>query len=138
LLSRPWQPSRFPLRLQEPARCCHPITTASSPDPTPPEAVVAFNRVPSAAIYAGTRALLAPSLWQEPAGRVAAEALLNGIPPQVSDRGGLRETCNGAGFYLPIPPEITPAQRALEASLIYRPENLASRYVEYFKSILDA
>lgn len=62
-------------------------------------------------IYLATRALLAPSLWLEPAGRVAAEAMLNGIPPLVSDRGGLPETCNGAGFYLPIPPEITPAQR---------------------------
>jgi glycosyltransferase involved in cell wall biosynthesis len=59
-------------------------------------------------IYVATRVLLAPSLWHEPAGRVAAEALLNGIPPLVSDRGGLPETCNGAGFYLPIPPEITP------------------------------
>jgi glycosyltransferase involved in cell wall biosynthesis len=59
-------------------------------------------------IYVPTRVLLAPSLWQEPAGRVAAEALLNGIPPLVSDRGGLPETCNGAGFSLPIPPQITP------------------------------
>jgi glycosyltransferase involved in cell wall biosynthesis len=59
-------------------------------------------------IYLATRAVLAPSLWQEPAGRVAAEAVLNGIPPLVSDRGGLPETCNGAGFYLPVPPEITP------------------------------
>lgn len=61
-------------------------------------------------IYLATRAILAPSLWQEPAGRVAAEAVLNGIPPLVSDRGGLPETCNGAGFYLPVPPEITPAR----------------------------
>lgn len=120
-------------------------------------------------IYTATRALLAPSLWQEPAGRVAAEAILNGIPPLVSDRGGLPETCNGAGFYLPIPPDITPRQsrpvptavvepwlelmfrldgdeefyraeseRAREASRIYRPENLAPRYVEYFRRILDA
>ena len=117
-------------------------------------------------IYLATRALLAPSLLQEPAGRVAAEALLNGIPPLVSDRGGLPETCNGAGFYLPIPPEITPAyripvpkavvepwvelmirlegddafyreesQRALDAGAIYRPENLAPRYVDYFNRI---
>jgi glycosyltransferase involved in cell wall biosynthesis len=120
-------------------------------------------------IYLATRALLAPSLWLEPAGRVAAEAILNGIPPLVSDRGGLPETCNGAGFYLPIPPGITPghrvpvpkavvepwlelmfrlegdeefyraeSQRALEASAIYRPENLAPRYVAYFRAILDA
>ena len=119
-------------------------------------------------IYVATRALLAPSLWNEPAGRVAAEAILNGIPPLVSNRGGLPETCNGAGFYLPIPPQITPAQRfpvakevvepwidvmirlesdgefyrqesqrALEASAIYRPENLAPRYVEYFSNIVN-
>jgi glycosyltransferase involved in cell wall biosynthesis len=120
-------------------------------------------------IYLATRALLAPSLWQEPAGRVAAEAILNGIPPLVSDRGGLPETCNGAGFYLPIPPDITPqqrvpvpravvepwidlmlrlegdeecyraeSQRALDASAIYRPENLAPRYVDYFRELLNA
>ena len=38
-------------------------------------------------IYVATRVLLAPSVWNEPAGRVAAEALLNGIPPLVSDHG---------------------------------------------------
>jgi glycosyltransferase involved in cell wall biosynthesis len=59
-------------------------------------------------IYAATRVLLVPSLWNEPAGRVAAEALLNGIPPLVSNRGGLAEICNGAGFVLPIPAAITP------------------------------
>ena len=120
-------------------------------------------------IYAATRVLLAPSVWQEPAGRVAAEAMLNGIPPLVSDRGGLAEICNGAGFYLPLPPELTPRQtfpvspevvepwlelihqlatdedvyseesaRALEASTIYRPANLAPRYVEYFLHVLDS
>ena len=118
-------------------------------------------------IYVPTKTLLAPSLWQEAAGRVAAEALLNGIPPLVSDRGGLAETCNGAGFYLPIPPGVTAGQavpvaaevvepwidlierleddaefyraeseRALAASTMYRPENLAPRYVEYFRGIL--
>jgi glycosyltransferase involved in cell wall biosynthesis len=119
-------------------------------------------------IYLATRALLAPSLWQEPAGRVAAEALLNGIPPLVSDRGGLAEVANGAGFCIPIPPDITPQQRvpvsaavvepwidlierlegdaafyqeesrrAKEASKIYLPENLAPRYVEYFRGVLE-
>jgi glycosyltransferase involved in cell wall biosynthesis len=59
-------------------------------------------------IFAPTRALLVPSVWQEAFGRVAAEALLNGIPPIVSDRGGLPEACNGAGFVMPLPPEVTP------------------------------
>ena len=120
-------------------------------------------------IYLATRALLAPSLWQEPAGRVAAEALLNGIPPIVSDRGGLSEVANGAGFTVHVPDEITPhypvpvkpevvepwiehivrlesdaefyaqeSQKALEASAMYRPENLGPRYVEYFEGILNA
>jgi glycosyltransferase involved in cell wall biosynthesis len=70
-------------------------------------------------IYAATRVLLVPSLWNEPAGRVAAEALLNGIPPLVSDRGGLTEICNGAGFVLPIPATITPRDtRPVDSSVV--------------------
>jgi glycosyltransferase involved in cell wall biosynthesis len=59
-------------------------------------------------IYAVTRVLLAPSLWEEPAGRVVAEALVNGIPAIVSDRGGLAEVARGGAFVLPIPADITP------------------------------
>ena len=70
-------------------------------------------------IYAATRVLLVPSLWNEPAGRVAAEALFNGIPPLVSDRGGLPEICNGAGFVLPIPAAITPRDvRPVDAAAV--------------------
>ena len=43
--------------------------------------------------------------------RVAAEALLNGIPPLVSNRGGLPEACDEAGFVLPLAEDITPAMR---------------------------
>lgn len=52
-------------------------------------------------VFAPTRVLLAPSV-REAAGRVVAEALLNGVPPIVSDRGGLAEMCCGAGRVLPI------------------------------------
>ena len=72
-------------------------------------------------IYAATRVLLVPSLWNEPAGRVAAEALLNGIPPLVSDRGGLPEMCQGAGFSLHIPPEITPQSTHPVEAKVVRP-----------------
>jgi len=58
-------------------------------------------------IFENTRILLVPSVWEEPSGRVAAEALVNGIPPVVSDRGGLAESCNGAGFVLPLPADLT-------------------------------
>jgi glycosyltransferase involved in cell wall biosynthesis len=119
-------------------------------------------------IYVPTRTLLVPSLWQEASGRVAAEAVINGIPPLVSDRGGLAETCNGAGFTLPIPPEITPqyphpvdpetvepwidlitrleddqdfyreeSERARQAGRIYHPDNLAPRYVDFFRGVIE-
>ena len=58
-------------------------------------------------IYAVTRVLLVPSVWEEPFGRVAAEALLNGIPPIVADRGGLPESAAGGGFVLPLPRTLT-------------------------------
>lgn len=55
------------------------------------------------AVFAVTRALVAPSVFEEPFGRVAAEAICNGAPPIVFDRGGLREACNGAGFVMTPP-----------------------------------
>jgi len=60
-----------------------------------------------AEIFRGTRVLLVPSVWPEPFGRVAAEALVNGVPPIVSDRGGLPEAANGGGFVLPLPASLT-------------------------------
>jgi glycosyltransferase involved in cell wall biosynthesis len=45
--------------------------------------------------------LLVPSV-REAGARVVAEALLNGVPPLVSNRGGLPEMCRGAGFVLPV------------------------------------
>ena len=53
--------------------------------------------------FALTKLLLVPSLFEEPFGRVSAEAMVNGIPPLVSDRGGLPETVAGAGRVLPVP-----------------------------------
>ena len=52
-------------------------------------------------IFAPTRVLVVPSL-REAGARVVAEALLNGVPPVVSDRGGLPEMCCGAGRVLPL------------------------------------
>ena len=53
--------------------------------------------------FALTKLLLVPSLFPDPFGRVAAEAMINGIPPLVSDRGGLPQTVAGAGRVLPLP-----------------------------------
>ena len=76
--------------------------------------IMAAPPVPTPADYfALTRILLAPSVWEEPFGRVAAEAMINGIPPLVSDRGSLPSVIGGdfsrggGGRVLPIPPWMT-------------------------------
>jgi glycosyltransferase involved in cell wall biosynthesis len=62
--------------------------------------------------FALTRLLLVPSVWPEPFGRVAAEAMINGIPPIVSDRGALPDVVRGesgdGGWVLPLPGWMTP------------------------------
>jgi glycosyltransferase involved in cell wall biosynthesis len=63
--------------------------------------------------FALTRILLVPSIWEEPFGRVAAEAMINSIPPIVSDRGSLPQVVNGdfcaggCGRVLPLPDWLT-------------------------------
>jgi glycosyltransferase involved in cell wall biosynthesis len=76
--------------------------------------IMAAPPVPTPADYfALTRLLLVPSVWAEPFGRVAAEAMINGIPPLVSDRGALPEvvggdfTSGGGGRVLPLPGWLT-------------------------------
>ncbi|MCP3905788.1 MAG: glycosyltransferase family 4 protein [Planctomycetes bacterium] len=59
-------------------------------------------------LFSATRVLLAPSVHEEAWGRVAQEALVNGVPPIVSDRGGLGEACSGAGFVLSLPEGLSP------------------------------
>jgi glycosyltransferase involved in cell wall biosynthesis len=72
--------------------------------------IMAAPPVPTAADYfALTRLLVVPSVWEEPFGRVAAEAMINRIPPLVSNRGSLPDvvggdaSTGGGGRVLPIP-----------------------------------
>jgi glycosyltransferase involved in cell wall biosynthesis len=76
--------------------------------------IMAAPPVPTPADYfALTRMLLVPSVWPEPFGRVAAEAMINGIPALVSNRGALPHVVDGdfaaggAGRVLPIPEWMT-------------------------------
>jgi hypothetical protein len=76
--------------------------------------IMAAPPVPTPADYfALTRILVVPSVWEEPFGRVAAEAMINGIPPLVSDRGSLPAVIGGdfsgggGGRVLPIPSWMT-------------------------------
>lgn len=50
--------------------------------------------VESKEIYRLARVVIVPSIWEEPAGRLAIEAGLNAIPSIVSNRGGLPEIAN--------------------------------------------
>jgi glycosyltransferase involved in cell wall biosynthesis len=76
--------------------------------------IMAAPAVPKPADYfALTRLLLVPSVWPEPFGRVAAEAMINGIPPLVGNRGALPDVIGGdfadggGGRVLPIPEWMT-------------------------------
>jgi glycosyltransferase involved in cell wall biosynthesis len=65
------------------------------------------------AFYAQSRVVLVPSLCEETFGRVAAEALANGLPVLAANRGALPETLGGAGFVFDIPQKYTdPARMA--------------------------
>ena len=66
--------------------------------------------------YRVSRAVLMPSRWDESFGRVAAEALANGIPVLASPRGALPETLGGAGIVLPVPDRCTPTSGAVPTS----------------------
>jgi len=76
--------------------------------------IMAAPPVPRPADYfALTRVLIVPSVWEEPFGRVAAEAMINGIPALVSERGSLPAVVRGdfsdggGGRVLPIPAWMT-------------------------------
>lgn len=55
--------------------------------------------------YSRARVLLAPSLWWESSGRVLAEAMLNGIPALITNRGGMPEMVDDAGIAFDFPKE---------------------------------
>jgi glycosyltransferase involved in cell wall biosynthesis len=52
------------------------------------------------AVYAQSRVLLMPSVWEESFGRTVVEAQLNGIPVLASDRGALVESVGSGGLTL--------------------------------------
>ena len=61
--------------------------------------------------YRVTDVLLMPSLWRESFGRVAAEAMINGIPVLASRRGSLPELLGDAGFLFDVDDRYTPESR---------------------------
>lgn len=78
-------------------------------------------------IWSTTRIVLVPSVWNEPAGRVAVEAMLNGAVAIVSDRGGLPEQVGTAGRILPLPEWLTPESGKLPTAAEVAPWLVAVR-----------
>jgi glycosyltransferase involved in cell wall biosynthesis len=90
--------------------------------------IMAAPPVPTPADYfALTRILIVPSVWEEPFGRVAAEAMINAIPPLVSNRGSLPHVVGGdfgeggGGRVLPIPDWMTYKTTNLPSELEIEP-----------------
>jgi glycosyltransferase involved in cell wall biosynthesis len=61
--------------------------------------------------YSVSRLVLVPSVCDETFARVAAEAMINGLPVLASRRGALAETLGDAGFLFEVPAHYTPASR---------------------------
>lgn len=57
-------------------------------------------------VLAGTRVLVAPSLWPETFGYVVVEAMLRGIPTLASNMGGMPEAKLGVEYVLPVRPAL--------------------------------
>ncbi|WGI24898.1 glycosyltransferase [Halomonas alkaliantarctica] len=53
--------------------------------------------------YSRARLVVAPSLWWESSGRMLAEAMLNGIPALITNRGGMPEMVGNAGMTFEFP-----------------------------------
>ncbi len=63
--------------------------------------------------YRASHAVLVPSLCGETFGRVAAEAMINGIPVLASNRGALPEVLDGTGALFNVPQWYTPESRGV-------------------------
>lgn len=72
-------------------------------------------------IYRSARVVIVPSLDEDAAPRVVAEAFVNGIPPIGSDRGGIPEMCADGGYVLPVPRTIDPRRPRAVAVEVLRP-----------------
>lgn len=66
--------------------------------------------------YKVSRLVIIPSLVNESFGRIAAEAMSNGIPVVASDRGALPETVGSGGVVLRIPQHLTSETRSIPST----------------------
>ena len=105
-------------------------------------------------LFACTKLILMPSVWEESSGRTLGEAQLSGIPAVVSDRGGLRESVGAGGVVIPLGDPIERWCEAVEAMFTdevryatlsrlarqhadrpdYTPERAVARFLEFIAS----
>lgn len=112
-----------------------------------------LGTVPPQHLFEKIDVLVVPSLWHEPFGRVAIEALAWGIPVIASQRGGLPEIVqpgvngwlfepNGSDSLTRILRELTPAtcgsmrRACLESSRAFLPEVITAQYEQLYKRVL--
>lgn len=82
-------------------------------------------------VYERTKLLLVPSLCYEGFGRVAAEAVINGIPVLASKSGGLVDAVNGGGMCIDAP-------QKCHADFNYYPSNKEMKaWFEALENMLD-
>src|SRR5262245_8551856 len=104
----------IPILIVQSARGAGALNTIPGLDFTKYPHIVAAPATPRPADFlALTRILLVPSTVPEAFGRVAAEAMINGIPSLVSDRGGLPQTVGEAGRVIPLPSWLTENSKQL-------------------------
>lgn len=85
----------------------HAVCAPSGIDLSRHASIMVSPTIPGTAdIFRPTRVLLVPSVWDEPLGRVAIEAMMNGVPPLVSRRGALPGVVGDGGVILPLPPSL--------------------------------
>ncbi|MES2584153.1 MAG: glycosyltransferase [Pseudomonadota bacterium] len=72
-------------------------------------------------VYARSRTLLMPSLWEEAYGRTVVEAQINGIPVVASTRGALPDTVGAGGILVDAHAPISDWVQALRAAYLPSP-----------------
>lgn len=105
-------------------------------------------------IFARTKLLLMPSVWEESSGRTLGEAQVSGIPTIASDRGGMREAIGPGGGVVPLGAPIAQWCAAIERAFEdgahfaqlgegarrhaarpdYQPEAAVERFLEFVAS----
>jgi glycosyltransferase involved in cell wall biosynthesis len=94
--------------------------------------IVTPNTSRMADVYARSRLVLGLSQWWESGSRVLAEAMLNGIPAIVSNRGGSPEMVGEGGIVVDLPPECHEAPY----TTLPKPERL-NQIVELIEKVWD-